>query len=166
MWDAIMGIIKEMRKCEEADAIFAALAMAYVCIDTMAYLSMPNSQSEQRRQDFIDWVNTYLRGHPDQPYQYEGIDVYAARCALLHTFGAEAKLHREDTSIMKFGYHNGGMHELDLNNSPNLVIIGTASFLNDVGIAIERFMKVCQKDEALRTRVESRLPSVSKYFPL
>ena len=127
MWDAIIGIIEEMKKCEEAEAIFAALAMAYVCIDTMAYLSMPESQSEQRRQDFIDWVNTYLRGHPHQPYQYNGIDVYAARCALLHTFGTEAKIHREDPSITMFGYHNGGMHKIDLNISPKLVINGGVS---------------------------------------
>lgn len=165
MWDAIIGIIKEIKKCESADVTIAAVAMAYVCIDTMAYLSMPESQSEQQKQDFIDWVNTYLKGHPDQPYQYDGTEVYAARCALLHTFGAEAKMHREDSNIKKFGYHNGGTHAFDPDISPNLVMIGTASFLNDLVIAVEGFVKACQEDEALRTRVESRLPSVNQWFP-
>ena len=165
MWNAIIGIIQEIKKCESAGATISAVTMAFVCIDTMAYLSMPESQTEQQRQDFVDWVNTYLKEHQDQPYQYEGIDVYAARCALLHSLGAEARMHREDDSIKKFGYHDGGKHAFDADISPNLVVIGTASFINDVVIAVEEFMKACQEDQALRTRVESRLPSVNQCFP-
>ena len=165
MWNAVNGIVKEIKNCESAGATIAAVAMSYVCIDTMAYLSMPESQSEQTKQDYIDWVNEYLRGHPDQSYRYDGTDVYAARCALLHTFGAEAKLHREDSNIKKFGYHDGGKHGFDPEITPNLVMIGTASFLNDVVIAVEDFMKACQEDKELRKCVESRLPSVNQWFP-
>ena len=164
MWNAVLGLVKEIRKCENAGATIAAVSMSYICIDTMAYLSMPESQTEQTRQDFINWVNDYLRGHPDHPYQYSGTDVYAARCALLHSCGAEAKMHRNDPTVKKFGYHDGGRHAFDPKVSPNLVIIGTASFLHDVVIAVKSFRKACQDDEELRHRVESRLPSVTQYF--
>lgn len=166
MWNAVLGLVGEVRKCEKAGATIAAVSMSYVCIDTMAYLSMPQSQTEQTRQDFINWVNDYMLGHPDHPYQYSGTDVYAARCALLHTFGAEAKIHRNDPAVVKFGYHDGGKHAFDPEVSPNLVIIGTASFLNDVVIAVESFTKACQEDEGLRHRVESRLHTLHQYFPL
>lgn len=165
MWKALTGIVEEIKKCESADAIIAAVTLAYIGIDTMAYLSMPENQSEQVKQDFIDWVNEYLEAHPDQPYQYDGTDLYAARCALLHTFGAEAKMHRKDYNIKKFGYHNGGKHGFDPKISPNLVMIGTASFLNDVVIAIKNFMKACQRNADLRCRVETRLSNVNQMFP-
>jgi hypothetical protein len=164
-WRSIMGLIAEIRRCEAASATVAAVAMAYVCIDTMAFLSMPAGQSSQTRTDFINWVDKYIKGHPKQPYSYEGKDVYAARCAVLHTFSAEAEQHRQDASIKMFGYHDGGLHALNPKINPRLVIIGTASFLNDVTIAVETFMKDCQVDQALRMRVEGRLHVLLNTFP-
>ena len=34
--DGVLELLKEMKKCEQADASTAALAMAYICLDTMA----------------------------------------------------------------------------------------------------------------------------------
>lgn len=165
MWGSITGLLAEIEKCEEAGATCAAIAMAYVCIDTMAFLSMPETKSTQTRGDFIDWVNRYLEGHEDQPYRYAGVDVYAARCALLHAFGSEAQAHRSDTSVKLFGYHNGGRHSFDPEISPNLVILGTASFLNDVRHAVDSFIRGCETDAGLRAKVEARLPKVIQMFP-
>ncbi len=165
MWGALPDIVAQIKRCEAAGATMAALTMAYVCIDTMAFLSMPTNQRSQTRSDFITWVNTYLEGHPDQPYQYDGTDVYAARCSVLHAFGAEADLHRRDPNIRKFIYHNGGMHAFNPQVSATVVIIGVASFLNDVVIAVESFMKACEADAALRSRVEARLPTVFQSMP-
>jgi hypothetical protein len=106
--------------------------MAYVCIDTMAFLSLPADQDKQGRSDFIAWCDAYLKGHEDQPYQYRGMDVYGARCALLHAFGSEVDFHEKYPEAKKFGYHDGGKHAYDAAQDERLVIIGTASFINDV----------------------------------
>ena len=165
MWKGVTGIVAEIKQCEAAGATMAAVTMAYVCIDTMAFLSMPAGQSAQTRSDFIAWVNAYLKGHPGQPYHYDGTDVYAARCSVLHAFGAEAELHRRDRNIRKFGYHDGGLHTFNPQVSPNVVIIGVASFLNDVIIAVETFMEACQIDAAMRGMVATRLPKVFQTMP-
>jgi hypothetical protein len=47
-----------------------------------------------------------------------------------------------------------------------LVIIGLASFVNDVVIAVEDFIKACEKDGGLRARVEQRLPGILTNTPL
>lgn len=134
-------------------------------IDTMAFLSMPAGQTSQTRGDFIAWVNLYFQADPDQPYQYEGIDVYAARCSVLHTFGAEAELHRRDSDIRKLVYSDGGLHYFNPQISPSLVIIGLASFLNDVMIAMDEFMRTCESDANLRELVQTRLPKVFQMKP-
>lgn len=144
----------------------ASVALAYICIDTMAYLSMPSGQTAQTRTDFTAWVDAYRKADPSQPYQYSGKDVYAARCSVLHAFGSEAELHRKDTTLAKFGYHNGGKHAFNSAVSPRVVVIGVASFLNDVVIAVDDFMKACQTDASLRARVEVRLPTVIQSMPL
>ena len=166
MWNGVRDLIGEIKRCEATKATMAAVAMAYICIDTMAFLGMPENKEAQSRDDFIDWVNTYLKGHTDQPYQYSGKDVYAARCSVLHTFGSEAAFHRNDPNIKLFGYHNGGKHAYDAAIDKRLVIIGTASFLNDVILAVQAFLTDCKQDEALRSRVEQRLQKVLQVSPI
>ena len=166
MWDAITGLLAEIKRCEAAGATSAAVAMAYNCIDTMAFLSLPAGQDKQGRSDFIAWCDKFLRGHDDQPYQYRGLDVYGARCALLHAFGSEADFHEKNTDAKKFGYHDGGKHAYDPEQDERLVIIGTASFVNDVTHAVGEFVDACKTDADLRTRVEGRLPQVLATFPI
>ena len=47
MWGAVAGIVAEIKHCESAGATMAAVTMAYVCIDTIAFLSMPSGQTSQ-----------------------------------------------------------------------------------------------------------------------
>lgn len=164
MWNCVSGLVAEIKRCEKAGATTAAVAMAYVCIDTMAFLALPTGLDKQGRTDFITWVDKYLQGHQEQPYQYRGIDVYGARCALLHAFGSEADYHQKYPEAKKFGYHDGGKHAYDPAQDEHLVIIGTASFINDVVQAVGTFAEVCKVDADLRARVESRLPVVLATF--
>ena len=166
MWAAFKGLVDEIKTCEQAGATTSAVAMAFVCIDTMTYLSLPVGRETQLGSDFIAWVDKYLKGHEEQPYQYRGADVYGARCALLHAFGSESAFHEKYEEAKKFGYHDGGKHAYDPAKNEQLVIIGTASFLNDVVEAVSIFLEDCQKNAGLRARVEGRLPRVLATFPI
>jgi hypothetical protein len=46
------------------------------------------------------------------------------------------------------------------------VLIGIASFVNDIVGAIEAFLVACQSDADLRARVELRLVKVLQTFPI
>jgi hypothetical protein len=166
MWDSLTGLVGEIKRCEGAGATTGALALAYISIDTMAFLSMPAGKGAQSREDFIAWADAYLRGDPDQPYQYRGIDVYGARCAFLHSYGAESDFHQKNSDAKVFCYHDGGKHMLDEKEAGRHVLIGTASFLNDVVLALQSFLRTCQSDAALRERVEARLPKVLRTLPV
>jgi len=165
MWDGVLALVAEMKKCEEASATAAAVAMAYICIDTMAFLSLPVGRERQGRADFISWVDTYIKGHDEQPYQYRGLDVYGARCAVLHSFSAEANFHEENPGTKKYAYHDGGKHVYNPAVNEHLVIIGTASFINDVVLGVNAFMDACKEDVELRKRVEARLPKILATLP-
>ena len=162
-WQFIVSLVSELKRCDEHDITTASIALAFICIDALANLAMPVGKQKVTRADFKEWVDKYLKAHPDQPYQYRGKDVYAARCAFLHTYGAEAVLHEEDPDIIKFIYSNGGKHLYNRNVDPQLVIIGSKSFINDVIIGVDQFLKECQRDQSLRQRVESRLDGVFQH---
>lgn len=166
MWGVIKGLIDEIKTCEKAGATTSAVAMAFVCMDAMAYLSLPADHETQGKAEFIAWVDAHLKGHEDQPYQYRGLDVYGARCAMLHAFGSESDFHLKNEDAKKFGYHDGSKHAYDPAVDERLVIIGTASFLNDVVHAGSVFLEGCNADADLRARVEGRLPKVLATFPV
>lgn len=165
-YKGLLDLVDEIKKCEDVGSTVAALALFFVCIDTMAFLSMPADKTKQGRSEFIAWVDRYLKADPSQEYQYRGIDVYAARCGLLHAFSAEADLHRNDSSIYVFLYDDGGSHRVDNNHVPKVAIIGTASFLNDLVIAVQTFLVDCVNDAELRGLVGSRLSKVYQMIPL
>ena len=162
---AIIYLVSELKRCDENGIITASLAMAYICIDALANLARPLNKPKVTRADFKEWVDTYLKAQPEQPYHYRGKDVYAARCALLHTYGSEVELHEEDPDTIIFGYHNGGKHQYNSDVNRGLAIIGTRSFINDVIIAVESFLENCQSDASLRHRVKLRLNKFLKTFP-
>ncbi len=164
-WKAIIGLVSELKRCDECNITTASVAMAFICIDTLASLARSADKKRVTRFDFKEWVDTHLKGHPDQPYKYRGKDVYAARCAFLHKYGSEAELHEEDPDTIKFAYHDGGKHQYNPDVEQRLVIIGTKSFINDVVCAVESFLDMCQSDSTLRCRVEERLPSVLQTMP-
>lgn len=164
-WQSIVGLVSQLKCCDECGITTAAVAMAYICIDTLANLSRPTDKAKVTRSDFKEWVDTYLKGHEDQPYQYRGKDVYAARCALLHKYGAEAELHEQDADTIRFVYHDGGKHEYKPDVEPRLVIIGTKSLINDVVIGVDKFLEACQNNAVLKARVEPRLGQVLMGVP-
>jgi len=132
----------------------------------VSFLSLPAGQNVNNRKNFIDWVDKYMEGHSDQPYQYRGKDLYAARCALLHTFGAEAKAHKDDQDIFLIGYHNGGKHALSPDINPRLLILGTSSLTNDFICGVEVFLKDAKKDENLWKQIWERLLKIHQFFPI
>ncbi len=156
-WGSIVDMVAEMKRCDENGLINASLAMAFICIDSLANLSRPEGKPRVTRSDFKEWVEAHLKGHPEQPYQYRGKDVYAARCAFLHTYGSTSELHENDTDTLMYAYHNGGRHKYNPEIAPNLVLIGTRSFINDVVCAVESFLNQCEADLSLRGLVETRL---------
>ena len=115
-------------------------------------------QQSQKRNDFIDWVDQYLKADPASDYQYEGIDLYAARCAVLHSYGSTADLHRGTNPPRKFGYTDNGLHRKD--DTVRFVLISIAVLIYDFSKALEAFCNRILTDQELKTRVDSRMNSL------
>jgi hypothetical protein len=94
------------------------------------------------------------------------LEVYAARCAVLHQCGSEAALHRKNPSLKQYGYTDGGRHMVNETDAPGLVLIGTLSFFADVRSAVARFAEACKDDSAMRARAEERLNRVLRNRPI
>lgn len=69
------------------------LVVMYSAIDTMGLLDAPPGQVDATGAGFKSWVRKYLLIDPRA--NFDATDMWAARCAVLHTFTSESKLSRE-----------------------------------------------------------------------
>jgi hypothetical protein len=86
------GIRKGIIVTIENGCLGSAVILILSAIDAMAYLSMPESQQDVTRTDFVRWADKYTR-FPGRE-QLTGEDLYGARCAMLHSYGARSRMSR------------------------------------------------------------------------
>ena len=55
-WLSIVGMISELKKCDELGVITASLAMGFIAIDTLANLTRDEGKARATRSDFQNWV--------------------------------------------------------------------------------------------------------------
>jgi hypothetical protein len=137
-------------------AFMGAIILTYAAIDAMAFLSMPENKKEVHRGDFVNWVEKYMETDSKQPYQYRGIDLYGARCGIVHRYGATSRL--SDSKRCKiFGYHNGSEHMYNPSVNVRVVLISGKRLINDFFKAMQRFLTDIMRDEELKKRIERRI---------
>ena len=83
---------------QAADLLFtsglrcACLIVLYSSIDIMAWLFCPETEHVNSKRAFLDWVERYLL--PGSRIDCSPLDVYSARCGVLHKFSAFSTLTR------------------------------------------------------------------------
>jgi len=151
--DSIGGDIKKSIK---NGVLGGTVILTLSAIDAMAYLAMPLGQKEVHRNNYIDWVNKYMRTDPKQPYQYRGIDLYGARCGIVHRYGVKSRL-SEQGKCKIFAYNNGSKHYYNATIDKDLVILSIPRLVNDFFKAVSEFLHEAKSNAELKKRIDSRI---------
>jgi hypothetical protein len=91
LYENLMSLSKGVDACLDNKLIGPALILIYSAIDTAAWLD--SNDEFATRNSFIDWTNRYLLS--TNALSCTAVDLYAARCGLLHTFTPNSKLSSE-----------------------------------------------------------------------
>ena len=86
--------IKAIDLCVENNLRMPALILVYSGIDIFAALNRPSGKEEGTRKDFKEWCERYLLSSGKLPCS--AIDLYAARCGVVHTASSESRLSRNN----------------------------------------------------------------------
>lgn len=132
------GIKRGIQVTIENRCYGSAVKLIFSGIDTMAYLNMPASQQDVERKDFIAWAERYIKFPCKE--QLTGLDLYGARCAMLHAYGARSKLSREGKCRM-VGYINKGIPEIRSKpNVADLIIVSVSALADSFFKGIDAFL--------------------------
>jgi hypothetical protein len=82
--------VAAIRLCLENHFRMPALALIYCGIDVLANLSRPADNPKVTRPDFENWAERYMEC--EKLLEVSGLDLYAARCGILHTYTMDSPL--------------------------------------------------------------------------
>lgn len=93
-------LCKAIELCIKEKLISPSLILLYSAIDITAWIAMDEPSTKER---FIGWVETYLL--PMKKIRCTAMELYAARCGLVHRFSADANLiERGEGNIRRIMY--------------------------------------------------------------
>jgi hypothetical protein len=80
------------------------LLVIYSTIDTLGLLDAPPITTQASQETFKSWTKKYLLCDPDM--EFNDVDLWAARCSLLHTFTPKSLLSNKGKA-REFVYYSG-----------------------------------------------------------
>jgi hypothetical protein len=86
----LSDLLVSIDECLTDNRLLPCLVLLYTGIDVIASLE---TEGKAQRDGFIRWVKKYLL--KSKILECNGIDLYAARCEVVHTFTAESNLHTD-----------------------------------------------------------------------
>jgi hypothetical protein len=144
-------------------------ALVYMGIDWNAWLAMPAAQEDVTRTDFIAWYERYFPALFRK--RCPGIEIYAARCGLLHSRTAESRLSRGGRARMVLlAWDNAKASKLTTairmaRKGREAVVVHLDDLVSAYQNATSAFLSEIENDAALRSRVEIRAQKLFAHQP-
>jgi hypothetical protein len=165
----VKGIIKDVNDAWERKAHRATLILVYCAIDALTYLALPEGKEKATRGDFVEWSDKYLRlrdAKGERTLSLPGLELYAARCALVHTYGSEADLHKEGKVKRQIGYADEMLPEIaEKADVEGLVLVSVRGLVDAIGEGAIAMLKDIAQDEARRKLVAAKLEKMVHELP-
>jgi hypothetical protein len=117
--DAFVEAFAAIDLLVERQYVQSALVVLYSTIDAAAWLGV-NGDGDVTRTEFVNWTEAYLL--PDSGLRCTGLELYAARCGVLHSLTAFSRLSRK-RKVRTIGYARG---------------VASADWLNEVASLLGR----------------------------
>jgi hypothetical protein len=158
------GILKPIHLLLDNGYWRAALVLLYSGMDAMAFMSLPEGKNAVTRKNYLGWAEQYIR-FPCRE-QVTGLELYAARCGVLHTFTPDSELSRENR-VRRIIYVSHHMPEVsyDAVVARNVVLVSVEGLFEAFTKGMEQFLEDLLADSAKRELSLKRLAEMFHHIP-
>ena len=150
-------LLKAIDLCLQGKLYIPGLLLIYAGFDGMAWLERPQGQYDVKQADFVKWVENYLL--PNSELKCSSVDLYAARCGLLHTGTATSSRTRSGHARKMFytiGEKGEALFQLTLNDKKLPVFVEVHKLADALVSGIARFQEQIKADASLAELVYTR----------
>ena len=143
----------------------SAVVLIYSGMDSMAYLAMPQDQTDVLDKDFINWTDRYIK-FPCKN-QLTGTDLYGARCAMVHTYSVYSRMSRKGKARL-IGYMDKSVPEVRYNPEVNkqLVLVSVPALAEAFFQGIDTFLVDALSDKTRAPVIEARMKNLVQCLPV
>lgn len=158
------GIKRGIEIVLERKCYGSAVILVYAGMDAMAYLHMPPGQQDVTRKDFIAWTEKYISFPCAE--QLTGLDLYGARCSMLHSYSVVSELSRKGKCRM-VGYMDRSVPEVLYNPrvSKDVVVVSVAGLAEAFFKGVDRCIIDLFGDPTRATLARKRLRNLVHALP-
>jgi len=170
--DTIRGSFDEFFKAikilRDAKLIQPCLALLYSTMDAAAWLDRPDEHQDVTKDDFVAWVTRYvLEG---RSLRCRAIDLYAARCGMLHSFSAYSRLSRKGEAYhMAYSWGIARREDLEtavwLMKKDNLAAVHVDDLMTATEEGFETFLQEVSQDPSRLQKVLDRGGKLYSHLP-
>jgi hypothetical protein len=158
------GMLQGINVALDAECLVSAVGLMFAALDSLAALARPIGQPDTTRADFLNWSEKYVQ--PSKRLGCTSLDLYAARCGVLHTYSAESDLERKGKARrLVYEWRTGPRANAVLPIPQGAVVIEVEALRDAIREAVRRFIVDSEMDPAMRERVQAHLPSMLCYAP-
>ena len=153
------GICGDIRFALKHGRNRAALILIYSGIDAMSSLEK-NSELRNVKDRFVNWINEYMHF---QDWPEAGMELYGARCGILHTYGPFSDL-SDAGRVRPIGYTTGT--GVAVMQSEVLVLINIEELAFKFFHGIAKYIGVLLVEPTKRANAATRLEKMFQEFGL
>lgn len=164
-YDNIMLLGRGIDVCLEKKLCGPAMILIYSAIDVVGWLDSVEPYATPT--SFIDWVEAYLL--KAKSIQCTALELYAARCGLLHTFTPDSKLSSKGlTRRIVYGWGEASIQNIQrtinlTNKSESYVAVHVNDLYEAWRLGVLHFAEELEKDPDRRSRVYAK---ARKFFSI
>ena len=158
------GMLRGIEAALSAECMMSVVTLCYATIDAVSALSRPENQRATSRATFVEWTNRYFLPAPG--LDCAAIELYGARCGVLHTYRPESGLSAAgDARPIFYQWKDGppASHERKL--PANAVVVDVESLVQAVRTGVEKFAAEEQANPQLSARVAHHMRDLLCYVP-
>lgn len=141
--------------CYYKALIIPCLSLIYIVVDSIGWLAYGDKEESSKKR-FIEWSEKYLLPHVKD--NCSAIDLYSARCSILHGLSWESTLsqnHKAKRIVYSLGQGTENSSELDkeIFSQEYVVSVHIDSLIASLKLAVSDFFKNAEANEKLRQRI-------------
>jgi hypothetical protein len=158
------GMLSGMQACLDRQCLVSAVTLMFSTIDALAALTRPLTQDETDGGTFRGWAERFLQ--PGTSLGVTSIDLWGARCGILHTYSPETTRAARQGARQLFYQWKRGPAAKTQRALPNGAVVVVVETLGDaVRDAADAYLQAISHDADLAKRMKAHLQSLLCYKP-
>ena len=158
------GMLKAIYFCLENQCLVSAITLIFAAIDALSALTRPKDKKKTTREYFISWVDRYIK--PEETLNCTSIDLYSARCGVLHTHMPESNLTMKGKARpIIYEWHSGPAADSSIPLPEGALVIQIEVLHKAFEEAVYQFIVDSEVEDDIKSCVQYHLKGLLCYRP-